>query len=224
MKRPQTRFYIFGDSICFGQLVSSHETWATGLAKAIENLDGPNGKFLVQNAGVNGNTTRQALERMHYDVTSHSPNYVMVQFGLNDCNYWATDFGKPRVSQKSFLFNLIEIVDKALLAGVKHVFLNTNHPTNMGWRNDIAIKSYDDSNSEYSGLIREAYTILKSEGKPITCCDIEAAWQKHLNQNDKTELEYLSLNDGIHLSRKGHVLYQEVITPPVIEVLKNEKN
>ena len=223
MIRPQSRFYLFGDSICFGQLVSSHETWATGLAKEIEKLDAINNDFLVQNAGVNGNTTRQALERIYYDVTSHLPNYVLVQFGLNDCNYWKTDFGQPRVSQKSFLYNLIEIVDKVLLAGAKHVFLNTNHPTNMGTLNHTEGKSYDESNSEYSGLVREAFSILKSAGKPVTCCDIESAWQQYLRENEKVELGQLLLEDGIHLSTSGHTLYQKVVTPLVIKILEQNK-
>ena len=106
------KLYLFGDSICFGQLVSSYKTWASSLATALEKLNNSETRFLVQNAGVNGNTTRQALERLYYDVISHSPKYVLIQFGMNDCNYWETDRGLARVSPTAFMANLKEIVCK----------------------------------------------------------------------------------------------------------------
>jgi hypothetical protein len=57
-------FYLFGDSICYGQLVSPERTWAMALSIALNNLSIFEGNFLLQKTGVNGNTTRQALERM----------------------------------------------------------------------------------------------------------------------------------------------------------------
>jgi len=145
--------YLFGDSICFRQLVSSHKTWATALTKSFEALHLPGKQFLVQNAGVNGNTTRQALERMHYDVTSHAPDYVLIHFGMNDCNYWETDQGMPIVSPAAFMANPQEIVKKSLCSGVKHCFINTNHPSMKGLFRYISNKTYDQSNREYSTLI-----------------------------------------------------------------------
>jgi len=84
--KQNVQLYLFGDSICFGQLISGHRTWASSLAESLEGLNSEHKTFLVQNVGVNGNTTRQALERLNYDVTSHAPKYVLIQFGMNDCN------------------------------------------------------------------------------------------------------------------------------------------
>ena len=67
-------FYLFGDSICYGQEVSANLTWVMALAIARINLYIFEENAFLHNAGVNGNTTRLALERMHYDVTSHFPD------------------------------------------------------------------------------------------------------------------------------------------------------
>ena len=90
---------------------------------------------------------------MYYDVTSHSPDYVLVQFGINDCNYWASDKGCSRIS-KAFIANIEEIVEKALMAGSKHCFINTNHPINKenSTIDECICKTYDESNLEYNSL------------------------------------------------------------------------
>ena len=30
------KIYLFGDSICFGQLISGHKTWAAAFARSLE--------------------------------------------------------------------------------------------------------------------------------------------------------------------------------------------
>lgn len=66
----------FGDSLTAGQGANPGEDYPTVLASL---LDQP-----VINAGVSGNTTRQALERLQADVLSKEPRLVIVQFGAND--------------------------------------------------------------------------------------------------------------------------------------------
>ena len=223
INKRQIKFYLFGDSICFGQLVNTHETWATSLAEELQALEDNFFYYLVQNAGVNGNTTRQALERMQYDVISHKPDYLLIQFGMNDCNYWETDYGIPRVTKQAFVANLEEIVMRAMSAGVKHCFINTNHPSLKGKFNFTVNKSYDESNAEYNDQIRMAYANLLDKGYPVTLFDIELGWKKIMQINPDIRLNDLLLSDGIHLSRQGHLLYKSVINDALVEVLKNDQ-
>ncbi len=225
MIKKLTKFYLFGDSICFGQMITSHNTWASAFAKHLEELGTKREKFIIQNAGVNGNTTRQALERMYYDVTSHSPDYVLVQFGINDCNYWASDKGVARVSQKAFIANIEEIVEKALMAGSKHCFINTNHPINKGefnYQSDNICKTYDESNLEYNQLIRGSFNSMRRNSFPVTLIDIEKSWNNYLKKFDNIELSDLLLKDGVHLSELGHNLYFNTITPKILKQLTNK--
>ena len=222
MQIKKKSFYLFGDSICFGQLVSANHTWAMALAMAINKVPVFEGKVLLQNTAMNGNTTRQALERMHYDVTSHSPDYLMIQFGMNDCNYWKTDIKLPRVSSKAFVANLEEMVLRALASGTHHVFLNTNHPSLKGKFSHVSDKTYDQSNAEYCQLIRDAHRNMLQDQLPVTLIDMEAAWNRKLRDKTVGSLASLLLADGIHLSISGHKLYAEIVVPLVTAFLIRE--
>jgi lysophospholipase L1-like esterase len=211
------KVYLFGDSICFGQLVSGHKTWANALARSLEDLKTSNVDFLVQNAGVNGNTTRLALERLYHDVLSHRPNYVIVQFGMNDCNFWASDGTSPRVSQAAFKANLIEIVEKCFSLGIQHCFINTNHPSQKGSFAHTDLTTYDKSNALYNKLIREAYWQLHNDKHKVTLIDIEKIWFEFLEAETNIELKNLLLPDGVHLSEMGHRLYEETVVDTLIK-------
>jgi acyl-CoA thioesterase-1 len=218
------KLFLFGDSICFGQLVSGHNTWAVKLSQSLENSSILNNDILIQNAGVNGNTTRQALERLHFDVNSHRPDYILLQFGMNDCNYWESDYGLPRVSPDSFRSNLEEIAQKCFASGVKRLILNTNHPTLKGSFKHLNRITYDQSNKQYNNYIRESYEKLLHDGYPIILNDIEIYWNNFLEANSSNfHLRNLLLTDGIHLSVKGHELYTKCILPLIKAVLKSDE-
>lgn len=219
MNESPMKFYLFGDSICFGQLVNAYKTWAVNLAVELAEIKDYGVPFVVQNAGVNGNTTRQALQRMHYDVTSHCPDFMMIQFGMNDCNYWADDLILPRVSRQSFVANIEEIVDRAVASGVRHCFLNTNHPSLKGGFSHYSNITYDQSNEQYNQLIRNAHENMIGKGKPVTLVDMEKIWLSHLEESSSLQLQSLLLEDGIHLSEEGHLLYTNFLIPKVIEEL-----
>ncbi len=219
MNKSPLKFYLFGDSICFGQLVNAYKTWAVNLAVELAKIKDYGAPFVVQNAGVNGNTTRQALQRMHYDVTSHRPDFMMIQFGMNDCNYWADDLILPRVSRQSFVANIEEIVDRAVASGVRHCFLNTNHPSLKGGFSHYSSITYDQSNEQYNQLIRNAHESMIGKGKSVTLIDMERIWLSHLEESSSLQLQSLLFEDGIHLSEEGHLLYTNFLIPKVIEEL-----
>ena len=126
---PQSLVF-FGDSICFGQGVTLSKTWVVMLSQALSQVDN---KFdfppVLSNPSKNGRTTRQALLDFQFDVLSHSPDFIYLQYGLNDCNYWQSDNGTPRVSLNAFLAKMEELVDRALCSGVKKILIANNHPT-----------------------------------------------------------------------------------------------
>ena len=145
----------------------------------------------------------------------------MVQFGMNDCNYWDTDNGLPRVSKKAFKANLEEIVERALACGTRKIFLNTNHPS---LRCDLFAKSnytHAQSNLEYNNIIRELYLELSTRIPEVTFIDVEEYWTRFLNSNNDIKLENLLLVDGIHLSKQGHDLYLDITMEKVIGQIKS---
>jgi len=112
--------YILSDSTGVGQYVTLHKTWAVLLSKHLE------GRYIVQNASRNGETSRQALERLVPDVLRYEPDLVYVQYGSNDANIWETDRGLPRVLAEEFEQNITSIVKRCWQFGAK-VILGSNH-------------------------------------------------------------------------------------------------
>jgi len=213
----QLRVLFFGDSICVGQFVSIHKTWVSQISSKLENFaKSYNKNLLVINASVNGNTTRQALERMPYDVQSHKPDIAVIQFGINDSNCWQTDLGNPRVSPKAFNANLEEIITRCFTFGAKSIFLNTNHPSGRDFE-PLPFKkiAYQENNKLYNTIIRE----VAQNNPQIILNDVEFIFEEYTKQN-REQLLSLLLPDLIHLSEKGHNIYYDYICPKIENEIK----
>lgn len=186
------RVIFFGDSICHGQHVSLERTFVARLAAYYNGHVVP--PIVVENRSINGNTTRQALERLSYDVTSHAPDLVYVQFGLNDCNVWQTDFGRPRVAPAAYRGNLVEIVEKIRAAGTRTVIVATNHPCALGEEYESRLVRY---NQLACDAARETGALLFDTRRVARPFDTAA----------------MLYPDGIHLSEAGHDFYFDMLRP-----------
>ena len=207
------KFIIFGDSISVGQYVYPHITWASRLSGMIEQMSGTVGKsLLLQIEAVNGRTTRQALEDIPVEVQKHSPEIVMVQFGMNDCNYWLTDQGMPRVSQGAFEQNLKEIIQRCLNFNARHIFLNTNHPSARNFPLDASPGiTYENSNQAYNQIIRSVAAQYPQE--KLTLTDMEAVFLNDFKVNTTTAESFvLPEPDLLHLNEQGHDLYFKTLS------------
>jgi len=91
----------FGDSITFGYGASEGEDYPTALAKLI--------KRPVINAGVDGDTTFEALERLEQDVLSKDPYLVIVEFCGNDF--------LRKIPRKNTVENLGVVIDRIQAKG-----------------------------------------------------------------------------------------------------------
>lgn len=213
--RAPLRVTFFGDSICVGQGVSIYRGWVTRVAGRLEQLAEETGSdIVVTNSSVNGSTTRQALERMPYDVQSHGVDILIVQFGMNDCNYWQSDHGLPRVSPESFAANLKEIVQRGIRFGAKRIFLHNNHPTTRH-KPDMAYadRSYEASNRHYNGIVRRVSQSLPSA---VEFIDIEAGFDA-ITGGQAPKLAGLLLADGLHLSTAGHDVYFDLVSEKIAD-------
>ena len=207
------KVYFFGDSVCVGQHVSIHKGWVTRISAHFSEFSESRGcQVVVSNASANGRTTRLALEQMPYEIQSQYPDVLIVQLGMNDCNYWQSDRGVPRVSPKAFEANLDEIVHRALTFGVKTVCLNTNHPTGLDQKElPHSSITYQQSLERYNQIIRD---VAARGGPQVMLCDIEAVFHSYA-QGDRAKLLELLLPspDLLHPSEKGHELYFNALYP-----------
>lgn len=207
------RITFFGDSIFVGQGVSIYRGWVTRIAQFLDEYGEKIGKeFLVTNASVNGRTTRQALEDMPYTVQSHGVDILVIQFGLNDCNYWATDRGLPRVSLGAFRENLREIIQRGFKFGARRILLNNNHPTSrctdlLPWTS----LTYEESNQAYCEEIR---SLAASLGPNVFFQDIHKYFAE-LTQTSGLPIRNYLLADGLHLNTAGHNAYYQFMQPAI---------
>lgn len=211
--------FFFGDSICVGYQVSIHKGWVTRTSASLSELGQKyQRQVIVSNVSANGRTTRQALEQMPYEIQSQHVDILIVQFGMNDCNYWQTDRGLPRVSPKAFAANLEEIIARAFNFGVQEVLLNTNHPTARDQQTmPFTNISYQQSNEQYNQIIRE---VAARSDPRVILNDVEKACKSYANGNRERLLELLLPSpDLLHLSERGHTLYFETVYPTVEAVV-----
>lgn len=210
--------YFFGDSIRFGQGISVDLGGVTKLSERLRK-DFPEQDITSINSSINGNTTRMALERMPYDIQSHHVDILIVGFGMNDCNYWESDKGIPRVSPSAFEANLKEIIQRAYHFGAQEVILRTNHPSPRKTRMINTQLTYAESNANYNEIIRK----VADENKNIKFVDMEKAFIDYC-QRDGVSLDELVLPDQIHLSQKGHEIYLETFYPKLKEYINKLLN
>lgn len=213
--RKSLKVFFFGDSICFGQGVSPQHIWVCRLAAALEERFADRVDLLVQNPSINGNTTRQALERIAYDVQSHCPQIVLTQFGMNDCNGWETDKGHARVSKDGFRANLSEIVDRCRLFGARHMIVGTNHPTIRTTQPlpDVDFP-YETANRAYNVISREV-----ASAKSAVVADAEKAFNEAVDAGEASYAD-LVLDDQLHLSKAGHDIYFRSRLPLLIDAIE----
>lgn len=218
----KVRVTFFGDSIFVGQGVSIYRGWVTRIAQFLDEYGEATGQeFLVTNASVNGRTTRQALEDMPYSVQSHGADILIMQFGLNDCNYWETDRGLPRVSVSAFIENLKEIVQRARVFGARKIFVNNNHPTSRVKEHFPGTHiTYEDSNREYSQAIGK---MASSLGPDILFQDVHQYFSDLVEEHECGIERYL-LSDGLHLSVAGHEAYYALMQPLILSAIQDFNN
>jgi len=192
------KLIFFGDSICAAQYIPIHKGWVSRLSETLY------GKFIVLNSSVNGRTSRQALEDMPYHIQEQYPDVLVIQFGMNDCNYWKSDKGSPRVSAKAFEANLEEIIKRAFIFGARKIFLNTNHPTGLT-KDKIPYTNitYEDSNRQYNDIIR---IVASKQNSKVILNDIEDKFIK-----SKLNIRDLLLQDLLHPNELGHRMYFNII-------------
>ena len=193
------KIVFFGDSITYGQYIDPKYIWTT----IITNNLSKNKKLITFRNAVSGETSRQLLLRYSRGVQEIKPDILTIQCGLNDCNYWVSDNGLPRVSENAYRANLNEMIDRALAFNVKHIIFIGSHPVTKKITGPITL---EESRRKYNTIFKEV-----AQNRLITYIDIETEFV-----NIK---EYL-LQDGIHLSKNGHIKYAEIIEHFIRNMLK----
>ncbi len=96
-----TNIICFGDSVTFGYGANSGEDYPSALRKMINTA--------VINAGIDGDTTVEALKRAQPDVLDREPLLVIIEFGGNDF--------LRKITKEETVNNIKEIIERIQAKG-----------------------------------------------------------------------------------------------------------
>lgn len=214
---------FYGDCISTGQYVSIDQTWVVRIAQKLRE------KYpdvVVMNPSANGFTTKQALDRMHYELSKIKLDILVIQFGMNDANYWKTDNfnicetdeGIPRVKPEDFEANLIELANKGLKFGTYAVFFMVSQPSgrSVSPLPYAGGRTYQQCLDTYNEIIRKVVHKPFKSNNPfeVSLIDIDKHFRDIAQGNRGKLLELLMPEpDWIHLSLKGHNAYFNYVYP-----------
>jgi len=118
--RSRPVIVCFGDSLTAGHGVATGQTYPDYLQR---DLDGRGYAYHVVNKGIDGNTTKDGVDRLK-DVLALHPQIVVVEFGGND--------GLRGLPISVTRQNLDQIVSSLKEAGIKVVLAGITLPPNYG--------------------------------------------------------------------------------------------
>jgi sialidase-1 len=189
-------------------------------------LQGIGSSLGVHNAGVGGNSTRDARRRFANDVLRHQPRVVVMQFGLNDS---AVDVWKnppataPRVPVEEYVENYRHLISESQKAGARVIVMTTNPTRWTSKLRELYGKPPYDPDAEdgfekpYLNAYNEALRRLATELK-IPLIDVYAEYPGYAKKLGKP-VDALLL-DGMHPGDAGHELVAELLVPAIREAVR----
>ncbi len=212
---------MFGDSTTAPR--GSLKVYATQVETMLQSIGSSLG---VHNAGIGGNTTRDALKRLQTDVLKYKPRIVVMQFGINDSamDVWKNPPAtEPRVPLAEYLTNLRRMIAAAQQAKAQVILMTTNP---LRWtpklREMYGKPPYDPAAEDgfdsatlagYNDALRKLAAELK-----VPLVDVRAAYPEFAAKH-QTTTEGMLL-DGMHPNDLGQQLVAELLVPAIRGVLR----
>lgn len=180
----------------------------------------------VVNAGISNTTSRQALARLDDDVRRHNPDFVIVQFGINDS--WIDAYQgrvEPRLSLDEYTYCLTTIVDILNEDGARVIMMT---PNPMRWSEmygeelrDPAL-GFDFDDPRGINRLLDIYTervrqIALEKGAPLI--DVSAKFEAYDRIDGQSIHELLIPDDEMHPNDAGHALIARWLTSEILELL-----
>ena len=192
--RPNDRVVFLGDSITAQRLYTKYiEDYFTASR--------PEMNVTFVNAGVGGDRSSAALNRMEKDVIAAKPTVVTICFGMNDAAYRRTVDMKELQTFKDGLSNLISHIRARTDARV--VLLTT---TCVDETRNSRLKGY---NITLSRFVAETKKIAQKEG--VTVIDLFHPLRAALAMGQRVDHTFTLIPDAVHPNEAGHRIMADTI-------------
>lgn len=155
----------------------------------------------VINAGIGGITAKGSIERMEKQVLAHSPDLVIICFGLNDVNGTLEDYLDP----------LRTIFARCMDNGVDAIFMTPNmlntyvaEDADPNFLDYAAVTAGYQNDGRMDRYIAAAKALAEEMGVPV--CDCYAKWKELSKTQDTTMLLANRIN---HPTKEMHALFAD---------------
>jgi len=208
--KSAVKIVAFGDSTTFDRY--GYTNYVDNLRAALPEKYGR--PFEIINSGWPSNTTEQGRARFQKDVLDHKPDFVIIQFGINDSLIDFTNTPPataPRVSLERYRENLEHFVTSAKAQGAK-VILMTPNPIYWTWTSLQAFGQapYNmDTVDGFNVLLKDYAEVSREVAKKYDLYgpDIQAIYLA----NPRAWVDWLC--DGMHSTDAGY----KVITDEIMK-------
>jgi len=183
------RIVCFGDSITgIYYHTGGRRAWCELLEVALNRVY-PRAKIEMINAGISGNNTAAALQRMEADVLSHNPELLVVMFCMNDV---------AGLTREAFRANLAEIVRRSRDRGAEAVLMTPN-------------SIYPDDPRRPPSKVVQYVEIIRQVGREldVPVADCFRTYEDIRNIDRRAWVQLMS--DTLHPNIRGHKLFAEEV-------------
>lgn len=206
------KIVCFGDSLTYGYGVLSHVAYPAQLAQNLPEKR-PESQWRIYNRGVNGDTSRDALQRLEGDLLRLKPQIAVILLGSNDSALNEWQYCTPWEYEQ----NLTRMLE-ALLAlrqeraefhgGICLPLLITPPPV-------VDTDFYPFTTTDRIEWYREIVLRL-AEKYACPVIDLFAAFLQRKEDGDAA-YEALFQFDGLHWSNQGYALFYPLIEQKILE-------
>ncbi len=177
--------------VTFGDSLTALSSWPQETAAAL-NMN-------LVNAGIGGNTTDHAKQRLERDVLSQDPDFVIISFGSNDFHRVN---GDPQVELDTYKTNLLDFVAAVRQANATPIFMTPPFISEGASGGPLLYPegTVNAALDTYVDAMREL-----AEEETVHLIDIHAVC------DDGQSVSTFLSADGVHLSAEGDKVYTETI-------------
>lgn len=180
---------FLGDSITEKNVhTGDDENYVDHLSEMFKSI---NSKATIINAGVSGDTTELALERLKTDVLDKNPDVTFIMLGVNDGSSWY-----PDVTVDEFSANYKSIIDQLVTAGSEVILVTQNDVQDNAYHGTVTFEKLPDIESKIMDIAAE-------KNLPVINCYTK--WN-NLKANNLNLFKSL-FSDSVHPNETGHIYY-----------------
>ncbi len=192
--KPNDRVVFLGDSITAQRLYTKYIEDYFAASR-------PEMNVTFVNAGVGGDQSSAALDRVQKDVIDQKPTVVTISFGMNDAMYRRTVDMKGLETFKDGLTKLISTIRSQTDARVVLLTATCVDDNGHDW-----LKGY---NITLSRFVAETKKIAAKEGIPVI--DLFHPLRAALAIGRRADDTFTLIPDGVHPNEAGHRIMADTI-------------